>query len=58
MKSEPMPAHDERRYRRMADRKRCARIDAKQQRAMDERAQDIALMVRVAANQPLCRRFA
>ncbi len=53
-----MPAHDERRYRRMADRKRCARIDAKQQRAMDERAQDIALMVRVAASSPLCRRFA
>lgn len=33
--TEPMPAHDERRYRRMADRKRCARIDAKQQRALD-----------------------
>ena len=54
-----MPAHDERRYRRMADRKRCARIDAKQQRAMDEREQDIALMVRVAAqSNPACRRFA
>lgn len=54
-----MPTHDERRYRRMADRKRCARADAKQQRAIDERAQDIALMVRVAAQNNLaCRRFA
>lgn len=56
--TEPMPAHDERRYNRRADRLRCARQDARQQRAADERAQDIALMVRVAANSPLCRRFA
>ena len=57
--NEPMPAHDERRYQRRADRLRCARIDARQQRAIDERAQDIALMVRVAAQNNLaCRRFA
>ena len=57
--TEPMPAHDERRYNRRADRKRCARQDARQQRAADERAQDIALMVRVAASSNLaCRRFA
>lgn len=54
-----MPQHDERRYQRRADRLRCARQDARQQRAADERAQDIALMVRVrAANDVLCRRFA
>lgn len=38
---------------------RCARQDARQQRAADERAQDIALMVRVAAvSNPLCKVFA
>lgn len=57
--TDPMPHHDERRYQRRADRLRCARQDARQQRAADERAQDIALMVRVrAANDVLCRRFA
>ena len=57
--TDPMPLHDERRYNRRADRLRCARQDARQQRAADERAQDIALMVRVAASSNLaCRRFA